>query len=219
MSKTLDLSLYLVTDSDLCAPRAVAQVVEAAVSGGVTLVQLRDKEASSRDLYASACALKAVLDPHSVPLIVNDRVDIALAAKASGVHLGQSDLPYKEARRLMGPKAIIGLSVDNMKQLEEAEELDADYLAISPVFYTATKSDIASPWGLEGVREAARRSTHQLVGIGGINHSNAAQVIEAGALGIAVVSAICSAEDPLASARELRSIIRDAAKSGKRTED
>jgi thiamine-phosphate pyrophosphorylase len=144
----------------------------------------------------------------NVPLIINDRLDIALAVDADGLHIGQSDLPYKVARKLLGKNKIIGLSVENMEQARMANDLDVDYIGISPVFSTPTKTDTQKPFGLEGIREIAAFSRHQSVAIGGINTNNAADIIRAGAHGIAVVSAIVSADEPAKAARELKSKIK-----------
>jgi thiamine-phosphate pyrophosphorylase len=145
-----------------------------------------------------------------VPLIVNDRVDVALAAGADGIHIGQGDMPYDVARRLMGPEAIVGLSVETWEDVENAQDLDVDYLGVSPVFETPTKTDTKGSWGLDGLARIKAFSRHPLVAIGGLNRENAEAVIRAGADCIAVVSAICSAEDPLIAARELSGIIMDA---------
>lgn len=205
--QNLDLSLYLVTDRSLCLGRPLIHIVEEAIKGGVTLVQLREKECSSREFYELAIALKKLLTPYQIPLIINDRLDIALACDAEGLHIGQSDLPYSVARKLLGKEKIIGLSVENMEDVIEANLLDVDYIGISPVFNTTTKTDTATALGLEGVQEITRLSKHPSVGIGGINRSNAGDIIQAGADGISVVSAIVSAEDPQASAQELKRII------------
>ncbi len=204
MRPTFDPTLYLVTDRGLARGRDLVDLVTAAVRGGVTLVQLREKSCSTREFLALARALRARLEPLSIPLIINDRVDIALASGASGVHIGQSDMPYGDARRLLGPDAIIGLSVETMAQAEEAARLDVDYLGVSPVFSTPTKTDTTTEWGLEGLAALARVSPHPLVAIGGINRTNVAAVRDAGAAGVAVVSAICASDDPEAAARELR---------------
>ena len=145
-----------------------------------------------------------------MPLIVNDRVDVALAAGADGVHVGQSDMDGRDVRRLLGPDAIVGLSVETMEQAAEAAALDVDYLGVSPIFSTPTKTDTVSEWGLSGLAALRRASKHVLVAIGGIHASNAAQVVEAGADGIAVVSAICAAPDPEVGARALRGAIDQA---------
>mgnify|MGYP001271392602 CR=1 FL=1 len=207
MRPPIDPRLYLVTDRELAGGRDLLDVVLAAVRGGVTLVQLREKAAPTRDFVALARELKARLE---VPLIVNDRVDVALAAGADGVHVGQSDMPYADARELMGPDAVIGVSVESLADAEAAEPLDADYLGLSPVHATPTKTDVATQLGLDGVRAIRARSRHRLIGIGGLNADNAGEVIRAGADGIAVVSAIVAAPDPEGAARELRAAI-DAA--------
>ena len=198
-----DWSLYLVTDRRMIGQRSLADVVAAAVRGGVTAVQLREKECGTREFIKLARALKAVLVPLGVPLIVNDRADVALAACADGVHVGQSDMDCRDARRLLGPSAAIGLSVENLDQVETAPP-EADYLGVSPVFSTATKTDTAPEWGLAGLAALRRATRRPLVAIGGIHSGNAASVIRAGADGIAVVSAICAAADPELAARTLR---------------
>lgn len=199
-----DLSLYLVTDRGLSNGHSLDHIVEKAVQGGVTMVQLREKNCSSKQFLELALHLKRCLRKYSVPLIINDRLDIALACEAEGLHLGQSDLPYPVARRLFGKDKIIGLSVESIQNVYEANKFDLDYIGISPVFNTQTKSDIAPPLGLEGVKEITKLSLHPSVGIGGINIENAHDVILAGAQGVCVVSAIMSSEDPEEAARELR---------------
>ena len=201
------LKLYLVTDRSLALGRSLEEVVAAAVEGGVTMVQLREKDISTRDFVAEAVRLRELLKPLGVPLVINDRVDVALACDADGVHIGQSDMPYNVARRLLGPDKIIGLSVENMTQVLEANCLDVDYIGVSPVFATPTKTDTARPFGLEGLKEAVRESVHPTVAIGGMNSSTAAAVMECGTDGIAVVSAIVSAPDPRAASAELLRIL------------
>lgn len=206
--KSFDLSLYLVTDRSLSLGRPLEYVVEEAVKGGVTMVQLREKECSSKDFYLQAVALKACLKPYNIPLIINDRLDIALACDAEGLHIGQSDLPYEVARKIWGKDKIIGLSVENTQDALAANKLDVDYIGISPVFGTPTKSDTAEALGLTGVREISHMSKHPSVGIGGINNSNARKIIQAGADGISVVSAIMSAADPRLAASQLCDIVK-----------
>ena len=207
MSRFADWSLYLVTDRRVAGERPLEDVVLAAVRGGVTAVQLREKQATTREYVTMARRLKALLTPFSVPLIVNDRVDVALAAGADGAHVGQSDMAYADVRRLVGPDFLVGLSVETMEQAQAAENLDADYLGVSPIFFTPTKTDTAEAWGIEGLTALRARSCHVLVAIGGMNSSSVREVIQAGANGIAVVSAICAAPDPEAAARELRRLI------------
>ena len=209
MKPRADWRLYLVTDRSLIGNRSLDDVVLEAVRGGVTAVQLREKECSTRDFVAWARRLSAILRPLSIPLLINDRVDVALAAGVAGVHIGQSDMDYSDARRLLGPDALIGLSVETPQQAHAAESWDCDYLGVGPIFPTATKSDAAPAWGLAALRELRRVSKHQLVAIGGIGRGNARQVIAAGADGLAVVSAICAAADPCAAAAGLRRAIDD----------
>ena len=199
-----DLSLYLVTDRSLSLDRDMEWIVEEAVKGGVTMVQLREKECSTRDFIELAIRLKQKLAPYNVPLIINDRADVALAANADGLHIGQSDIKYNMARQLLGADKIIGLSVENMEQVYESNNMDVDYIGISPVFSTATKTDTALPFGLEGIRDVMAICNHPAVAIGGINLTNIREIMAAGAHGIAVVSAICSAESPKAAAIELK---------------
>lgn len=206
--KSFDLSLYLVTDRSLSLGRSLESVVAQAVEGGVTMVQLREKDCSTLEFYEQAILLKKCLHPYNIPLIINDRLDIALACDAEGLHIGQSDMPYDIARKLFGRDKIIGLSVECIQDAVNANELDVDYIGISPVFGTPTKTDTAPALGLNGVQEIVKVSRHPAVGIGGINKTNAAEVISAGAEGISVVSAIMSAIDPKESALELKSIIQ-----------
>ena len=195
--------VYLVTDHNALLGRPLESVVEAAARAGVCCVQLREKHADTRTFLARAISLKAQLAPFKIPLLINDRVDIALAARADGVHLGQSDMPYHAARELLGPEAVIGLSVETWEDVEAARDLDADYLGVSPVFPTPTKTDTKTPWGLDGLTRIRQCVRHPLVAIGGIHPGNAPDVIRAGADCLAVVSAICSAQAPYEAAKAL----------------
>ncbi|MEO6030940.1 MAG: thiamine phosphate synthase [Burkholderiaceae bacterium] len=197
------LRLHLVTDSALCGARDLLSVVEAAVRGGASCVQLREKTLETRAFVERARALKVVLAPLGVPLIVNDRLDVALAACADGVHVGQADMPPSVVRCLM-PAALIGLSVETLEQLRAAEREPVDYLGVSPVFATATKPDAAPALGLDGLRAMRALTRRPLVAIGGIDADNVAGVMAAGADGVAVVSALCAAPDPFDAARRLR---------------
>jgi thiamine-phosphate pyrophosphorylase len=196
------LRLHLVTDSALCGERGVLAVVEAAVAGGVSCVQLREK-ACHPGLRRAGAGAQGLAGPRGVPLIINDRVDVALACGADGVHVGQSDMAPADVRRLM-PGALIGLSVESLAQLEAAEAAPVDYYGVSPVFSTATKADAAPALGLAGLAAIRARTARPLVAIGGIHAGNAAAVMAAGADGLAVVSALCAAADPAAAARLLR---------------
>jgi thiamine-phosphate pyrophosphorylase len=203
--------LYLVTDEKASRGRNIIDIVKQALRGGVTIIQLREKELDTRQFIERAAALKKILKPYNVPLIINDRVDIALAVEADGVHIGQSDMPLELVKKIVPPDMIIGLSVETLRQVKEAEGLDVDYLGVSPVFSTPTKTDFdVKPWGLDGLRKARAISKHIIVGIGGINADNAEDVIKAGADGIAVVSGICSADNPETASRELIQIVRNS---------
>jgi thiamine-phosphate pyrophosphorylase len=201
------LRLYLVTDQPSLRGRTLTDVVQSAVQGGVTCVQLREKHANSRDFYAQAVALMDLLRPLNVPLIINDRIDIALACGAQGVHLGQSDMPVLAARKLLPPEVFIGWSVEALEEVAQSATLPVDYLGVSPVFATQTKTDTATPWGLEGLQRLREITPLPLVAIGGIHLGNATQVMQAGADSLAVVSAICSADDPCAASQQLRKLI------------
>ena len=201
------LKLYLVTDRELSLGRSLEEVVSEAVKGGVTVVQLREKDASTGEFIELARRLMKLLKPLRIPLIINDRVDVALAVDADGVHIGQSDMSYEDARRLLGPDKIIGLSVESFEDIEAANALDVDYIGISPVYGTPTKTDTAEPFGLEGLRKAVQMSAHPTVAIGGMNASTIAEVMAAGTDGVAVVSAICSAENIRKATSDLRAIV------------
>ena len=206
--KKFDLSLYLVTDSDICRGRDLASLVKSAVKGGVTIVQLREKEACTADFLELAKSLKTVLQEYNVPLIINDRLDIALAVDADGVHIGQSDMPYDVARRMLGHDKIIGLSVESMEDVAAANKLDVDYIGVSPIFSTPTKTNTKEPFGLDGTALAFKNSKHRIVAIGGINASNIKEVMNTGIEGVAVVSAILAADDVERAARELVELMK-----------
>ena len=205
-----DFSLYLVTDRSLSRGRSTADIVRAAVAGGATCVQLREKSCGTREFLDEARAVHALLAGTGVPLVINDRVDVALAVGAEGVHLGQTDMPLADARRLTGPGMIIGVSAECVEDAVRAQAEGADYVGVSPVFSTPTKTDTAPPLGLDGIRAIRAAVSLPLVGIGGIGPANAADVIRAGCDGIAVVSAIVSAADPRGAAAELATIIQRA---------
>jgi thiamine-phosphate pyrophosphorylase len=202
--------LYFVTDRGLCGGKPLEEVVLQAVNGGAAYVQLREKDISTRFFVEEARRIKKLLERYSVPLIINDRVDVALACGAEGVHIGQQDMPYEIVRKFMGQKAIIGLSVETWEDVEASQQLDVSYIGVSPVFSTPTKTDTKGAWGLNGLAKIKTLSRHPLVAIGGINESNVREVVEAGADCIAVVSAICAVADPEAAARRINDIINSA---------
>jgi len=202
------LRLYLVTDQALTRGRSLEDIVAAAVAGGVGCVQLREKALATGEFLARAVALKRLLAPVGVPLVINDRIDVALACGADGVHLGQSDLPPEEARRLLPPHVFIGWSVETPEDVRRAASLPVDYLGVSPVFATPTKTDTRPAWGLAGLRQVRAMTALPLVAIGGIHCGNAAEVLRAGADGLAVVSALCAADDPRAAAQAMQEQMR-----------
>lgn len=208
MSRTdFDPTLYLVAGADVCAGRSLVEVVKAAVEGGVTAVQLRDHHATDRDLYETALRLREALADTGASLLVDDRLDIAMAAGVDGVHLGQSDLPAEAAREIAGSELIIGVSVTNLVEAAAAAASrpgTIDYLGVGPIFPTLTKPDAAPAIGVEGLHAVCALTTLPCVAIGGIRADRAPELISAGAAGIAVVTAICSATDPRAAASALR---------------
>ncbi|GLB53253.1 thiamine-phosphate synthase [Neptunitalea chrysea] len=207
MKASFNPSLYLVTDSTMVSITELPTIVEKCVLGGVTMVQLREKTASTRAFVSIAFQLKEILAKYHVPLIINDRIDVALAIDADGIHIGQDDMPYHIARRILGPDKIIGLSVESYKQVEEANLLDVDYIGISPVFNTPTKTDTKTTFGIEGVEKIVAMSKHRTVAIGGIHLDNARPIIKAGANGVAVVSALMKATDPKKEAQKFKEIL------------
>ena len=207
---SFDYSLYLVTDRDLSKGRATLEIVKAGVAGGVTCVQLREKNCSTRKFIKEALSIKTYLKQNNIPLIINDRVDVAQAVGADGVHLGQTDMPLNMAKDILKNSMIIGISVESLEDAIRAEKDDADYIGISPIFATPTKTDTAVPLGLEGLKEISQVAKLPKIAIGGLNQKNASEVILNGADGIAVVSAIVSAEDPRKDAEKLSAIIKKA---------
>jgi len=210
----VDLSLYALLDPAVAGGRSLVDLA-ARIAKNATLVQLRDKHGSTRAMVDRTRALRAVLEPKGVPLLVNDRVDVALAAEADGVHIGQDDMAPEDARLLLGRSAIIGLSVKTAEQAKAAP-LDAlDYVAIGGVYGTTSKDNTAAPIGIEGLRTIAqiiraREPDYPICAIAGINAGNAADVISAGADGVAVISALSLAPDPAKAAEDLRMIVDEA---------
>lgn len=197
--------VYLVTDAALSEGRSTPEIVEAAIEGGVDIVQLREKDRSANDRYRLGLELRELTEAAEVPLIVNDRIDIAEAIDADGVHLGDDDLPISVARELLGPNAILGRSVSTPEAAREAERAGADYLGVGSVYGTTSKETDSeqSEIGLDRVRAIREATTLPFVGIGGVTPENAADVVSAGADGVAVISAITGAEDPENATRRL----------------
>ncbi len=207
MRQKLRLGLYLVTDERLSKGRPTAEIVRAAIRGGVDAVQLRGKDLPIREQLAIGRALRAITREAGVLFIVNDRVDLALALDADGVHVGQDDLPADVVRRLVGPDLIVGVSAATIAEARAALEEGADYIGVGPIWGTATKADAGEAVGPGLITTLKGAVDLPMVGIGGIGAANAAQVIAAGGAGVAVVSAIVSAADPEAAARDLKARI------------
>ena len=200
----IDFSLYLVADAEFVAGRDLLGLVGAAVRGGVTVVQLRAKNLSSRDFLELGIRTADLLARTGVPLLVNDRLDIALACGAAGVHLGQEDMPVPQARRILGRDRTIGVSVNTPEEALRAEREGADYIGAGPAYATATKETALSVLGPEGIGRVKRSVQIPVVAIGGISATNAADLQKSGADGIAVISAILGAPDARRAAEELK---------------
>lgn len=197
-----------VTDDRITADALFFDILQKTIKGGATMVQLREKNSHTKAFYNRALQAKKMCDAKQLPLIINDRADIALAVNAQGLHIGQDDLPYTEARRIMGKEAIIGLSVSNVAQAVEAASLGVDYIGVSPLFATQTKTqNLEPPLGLKGLAAIREVFTGPIVVIGGITLENTAQAVAYGADGIAVVSAISKAEDPFTSTKEFLKLL------------
>lgn len=210
MRPAADLSLMLVTDAAMMARRGIVETVMAAVDGGVTIVQLRDKTAGDADLIDMARAMRAALAPRGVPLIVNDRPAVARAAGAEGVHIGQADGDPAATRAIVGDDAILGLSVTGVQDMASVDPAVVDYVGLGPVFPTPTKADATPPLGIDRFHTLTVQMAVPVVAIGGLDTTNVAAVIAAGSVGIAVVSAIAAADDPRAAAAGLRTAMRGA---------
>jgi thiamine-phosphate pyrophosphorylase len=215
MSARLDLSVYAILDPARCRGRPLAAMAEAAARGGATLLQLRAKAASTRNLLRAALDVQRALVPFAVPLLINDRVDVALAAGCAGVHVGAEDMPLEEARRLLGPEAIIGATVRSAEEAKALPIASVDYASIGGVFATTSKDNREPPIGMDGFRHlrgllGARRPDLPVCAIAGIDHRNAGEIIAAAADGVAVISDIFMADDVTAATRRLRAVV-DAA--------
>ena len=195
------LRLYLVTDPALCGDMGVVETVQRAVAGGVTMVQLRDKHATTAQRTDLALALKAALQGTGVPLVINDDVLAAVATDADGAHIGQSDISAKQTRALLGPGKILGLSCETVQTVRDADPALVDYLGLGPVFGTTTKTDHACPTGFDGLAQLVALSSLPNVAIGGLKPDHIDGVLASGADGMAVVSAICGQSDPRTAAR------------------
>ena len=212
----MNFELYVITDETIAGGRSHVEIAQQALRGGADVIQLRDKGRSCAELAGIGREIAAIIRKAGAVFIVNDRLDVAIACGADGVHLGQDDMRLSTARQLAPPGFIIGISVGTVEEAKDAEREGADYLALSPTFATASKEDAGCGHGLERLREIRRVVSLPLVAIGGINRHNVRDVIAAGADGIAVISAVVASPDMTAAARELKDLVRDSKQSGGR---
>lgn len=201
------LTLHVLTDRDWSRGRPMLDVAKAAIDGGATAIQLRDKNVSTRVLVEEGMALRQLTRKRGVLFIVNDRVDVALAVDADGVHVGQDDMPPELVRKLIGPKRILGVSAGSLDEAIAGVTAGADYLGVGPIFVTQGKADAGNPIGVGLISELAKRYTTPLIAIGGITAANAGAMIRAGASGVAVITAIVNAENVTAATRELANVL------------
>ncbi|TEB12689.1 Thiamine-phosphate synthase [Pelotomaculum sp. FP] len=199
----VDYSVYLVTDRGILGGRDLFKAVEESIIGGASLIQLREKDISSRDFYNLAVRLKDLVNSYDVPLIINDRLDIALAVDADGLHIGQDDIPLRIARGIIGPNKIIGYSVSNLEQALFGEKNGADYLGAGPVYATGSKADAGLPIGLGTLKTIKERVSMPVVAIGGVGITNISEVKKTGVDGISVISAILGNQDIAEAAKNI----------------
>lgn len=208
INRSIDFSLYLVTHRGTLSLEDLFRIILQSIDGGVKVVQLREKDISTTEMIEIGRKLHSLLKPLGIPLIINDRVDVALAINAEGIHLGQSDLSIFEARAILGNDAIIGLSVKTIEQVIDAATQNVDYIAASPVFSSKTKFDCSKPWGLDGLRKICSISTHPVIAIGGIDSTNVGEVLDCGVVGVAVVSSILNSPCPKTAAMNITNGIK-----------
>jgi thiamine-phosphate pyrophosphorylase len=197
--------LYVVTDRQQTAGRALEEVVAAAACGGAGAIQLREKDLSARDLYTLGARLQAALSPYGVPLLINDRLDVALALEAAGVHLAGHSLPTAAARRVLGPDRLLGVSTHSVEEARHAAEDGADFVVFGPVFTTPSKIAYGPPQGLQHLTTVVRAVHIPVIAIGGIDHTNLSQVVQAGAYGVAMIRAVLAAPEPYQATQQLHS--------------
>ena len=205
MKPNIDYTLYLVTDRSMMSSATIEESVTEAILGGCTLVQLREKDISSKEFYETAKSLREITEKHKIPLIINDRVDIALAVNADGVHIGQSDLPAKKVRTIIGPDKIMGVSASNLDEALAAQKDGADYVGVGAMYATGTKTD-ASLTTISELKRIRDAITLPMVVIGGINKETIPNFVSTGIDGLAVVSAIIAQENVAEAARELKDL-------------
>jgi thiamine-phosphate pyrophosphorylase len=194
--RRIDWRLCFVADSEAAQDRDILSIIRPAVAGGATLIQIRGKNWTDRELLDAGIQAVRLLRPKKIPLIINDRVDIAMACEADGVHLGQDDMPLPYARKILGKNRLIGISASISQEARSAEKGGADYIGVGPMFVTSSKKDIGPLVGLDGLRNIREKVKIPILAIGGVNSANAAEVIRAGADGVAVISAIAAATEP-----------------------
>ena len=204
MKREIDYSIYLVTDRDLMSTETLEEAVEQAIIGGSTLVQLREKECSSLDFYNTALRIKEITDKYNVPLIINDRLDIALAVDAAGVHVGQSDMPAAIVRKIIGDDKIIGVSTGSLEEALKAQKDGADYLGVGAMYSTGTKKD-ANPTSMEELKKIRENVTLPIVVIGGINKERVRDFDGINIDGLAIVSAIIAQKDIVQATKDIKS--------------
>jgi len=207
--KPIDWRLCLVADAEAAGDRNLVFIIREAVEAGTTLVQLRGKKLSTRQFLNMALEASEYLKSRNIPFIINDRIDVALACKADGVHLGQEDLPLPFARQILGEQRLVGISVNTIKEAEEAEAKGASYIGAGPIFYTPSKEELRTILHLEGLRTIREKVKIPILAIGGIQAKNARDVISAGADGIAVISALMASDDIRKATRKLLEAIEN----------
>jgi thiamine-phosphate pyrophosphorylase len=208
MKRHIDFSLYFIADHALPGRRNISMIIEQAIAGGATVIQLRGKQMDTRSYIAWAVAVKCTTSEFKIPLIVNDRVDVAMAANADGVHLGQEDMPVATARKLLGKGKIIGISTHTAQEARSAEKAGADYVGAGTVFATSSKKNIRGLLGGDGLKRIRKAVTIPVVAIGGITAQNISEVMRSGVAGVAVISAILHSADPKQTCEIFQSIIR-----------
>jgi len=206
----INFRLYVVTDRHEAAGRDLEEIVVAAAQGGAGAIQLREKDLSARDLYALGARLQAALVPYGVPLLINDRLDVALALDAAGVHLAGHSLPTAVARRVLGAGKLLGVSTHSVEEARGAAEDGADFIVFGPVFTTPSKVVYGPPQGLQHLSTVVRAVSIPVIAIGGIDHTNLPQVMQAGAYGVAMIRAVLAAPDPYTATQQLRTALAAA---------
>lgn len=207
----INYNVYLVTDRSFLKNISLKEAVEDSIKGGAGIIQIREKDASTRKFFDIANEIHQITKYYNVPLIINDRIDIAQAIKAEGVHLGQDDMPIEYARKILGEDTIIGISCGNAREALEAQSKGANYLGLGAVFSTNTKKDIDIPIGLEALKEITSKIHIPSVAIGGVNHSNAKSVMETGVSGVSIISCILGSNDIKKATEELKKIVTEVA--------